>query len=323
MGFRLIDRLTNSYKSNNIRFFALLAILVVFTPTIINFIGWRVNYLNQVFVIIPIWIIAGLSLTIINGYGGEISLAQAALMGIGSYTTAILSTHGVSIYISIIIAIVFTMLGALLLSIPTMRVRGPYFVVVSMAFNGIFHQIVLNWIDLTRGPNGISGLPSYGKIPFWGTYLPWIVAAICVIVVWQISRSRFGKTLMAIRDDDLAASAIGIRVSFIKTISFLFSGVLASIAGILLSHLIGYVSPDYYTIDQSIFLLSMVLLGSVRKIEGVVLGAFMMVAIQELLRNYPSVQLLFYGLSMLIVISFVPHGIYATLESRLLNDKRS
>jgi len=295
----------------------LLALLVVIIPNLITLFGWRVNYLKQVYAIIPIWIIAGLSLTIINGYVGEISLAQAALMGLGSYASAILSTRGVPIYLAVVVAIIISMFGAFLLSIPTMRVRGPYFVVASMAFNGIFYQVVVNWIDLTRGPNGISGIPSYGRLPFWGTYLPWLVAAICLIFVWYLSNTRIGKSMMAVRDDDLAASAIGLKVTFIKTFAFVISGMLAGLAGILLGHLIGYISPDYYTIDQSVFLLTMVLLGSVRKLEGVILGALLMVAIQEFLRGYPSIQLLLYGLSMLIVIIFVPEGIYATIERRL------
>jgi branched-chain amino acid transport system permease protein len=293
--------------------------LIVLVPVLIRIVGWRTGYLIQVYAILPIWIIGGLSLTVITGYVGEISVAQAALMGMGAYVSALLSTNGVSLPISIGAALIAAVLGALILGVPTLRLRGPYFVVASMAFNGIFHQIVVNWIDVTRGPNGISGVPSYGRLPIIGTYLPWLIAIACLIAVWYLGQTRLGKSMMAVRDDELAASAIGLRVAFIKSIAFVFSGFIAGLAGVLLGHLIGYISPEFYTIDQSVFLLTMVLLGGVRKIEGAALGAVVMVVVQEVLRNFVFVQILFYGVIMLAVILFVPQGLWLAFEGKRRN----
>lgn len=291
-------------------------VLIAVAPILIRTIGWRPGYVTQVYTIIPIWIISGLSLTIITGYVGQISIAQAALMGLGAYGTAILSTRGVPIPFSVGAALTVAIIGAMILGLPTLRLRGPYFVVTSMAFNGIFYEIVVNWIDVTRGPNGISNVPSYGYLPVIGTYLPWGVALGCMAFVWYLGQTRLGKSMMAVRDDELAAGAIGLRVVFIKSIAFILSGVLAGTAGVLLGHLIGYVSPEFYNIDQSVFLLTMALLGGVRKIEGVVMGAIVMIIIQEVLQGFVYIQLLFYGVTMLAVILFVPQGLVSLFERK-------
>jgi branched-chain amino acid transport system permease protein len=234
-------------------------------------------------------------------------------MGFGAYTSAILTSYGVSPVLGVLGGLASAVLGALILGLPTLRLRGPYFIVSSMAFNGIFYEIVNNWGDLTNGPNGMS-VVSYSNVPIVGTYLTWFVALLCLGAVSYIGTTRLGKSMMATRDDELAADAIGLRVSLIKSIAFAISGLLAGLSGILLAHMIGYISPETFNLNQSVFLLTLVLLGGVRRIGGVILGTLLMVFAQEVLRDFVQLQLLLYGTTMLIVILFVPRGIISLFD---------
>lgn len=285
-------------------------------PLVIEALSWRTGYLLQVYALIPVWIIATLSLTIITGHVGQVSAGQAALMGIGAYTSALLSTKGVPLVAAIGAALLVSLLGATLLGLPTLRLRGPYFVVTSLAFNGIFYQLVNNWTGVTGGASGISSIPRYGGSVVFAGYLHWLVAGIVLLGVLALGRTRLGKSMMAIRDDEVAANAIGMRVIHVKLLAFMISGLIAGVSGVLMAHFIGFISPDFFTIDQSLLLLTMALLGGVRRPEGAVMGSILMVSIQELFRRFAELQLLFYGLTMLVVILFFPKGILSLFERR-------
>ncbi|HOQ98583.1 MAG TPA: branched-chain amino acid ABC transporter permease [Anaerolineae bacterium] len=287
---------------------------IVLAPSFTRGVGYRTGYFLQLYSLLPIWIAAALSLTMITGYIGEVSLGQGALMGVAAYVSAVLSTRGVPIVISVIAALVMAVIGAMILGFPTLRIRGPYFVVSSMAFNGMFYELALNWLPVTGGPSGISNVPSYALVPFIGQYVPWVVAAICMLAVWYIGQTRLGKSMMAVREDEMAAGAIGLRVAFLKSIAFLISGLVAGLAGVSLVHFVGFVSPEFYSINQSLLLLTMVLLGGARRVEGAVVGCLLMFIVQEVLRPFAEVQLLCYGVVMLLVVQFFPRGLVSLFE---------
>ncbi|HYF96170.1 MAG TPA: branched-chain amino acid ABC transporter permease [Symbiobacteriaceae bacterium] len=285
-------------------------------PWVIKGVGWRPGYLFQIVNLLPIWVLASLSLTVIAGFGGQVSVGQAGFMAIGAYGTGLLCTlAGWPWWAGVAAGTACAMVTALLIGIPTLRLRGPYFVMGSLAFGGIVYTIALNWIDLTGGPGGVRGVPAFalGSLDLGSDtalfYLLWGVAVLVMALLAGFQRTRLGKSLAAIREDELAANAVGIPVGLVKAVAFAVSGGLAGLSGALLAHFMQYISPDSFTVSQSLLFLTMVLIGGVDRISGAVVGSALLLAITELLRDLANVQLLVYGLIMLAVVLFMPAGV--------------
>lgn len=297
-------------------------LLVAVLPWIIQAAGWRPAYLFQVASLAAVWLIAALSETVIAGFGGQLSVGQAGFMAIGAYTTGLLTAqHGWPWWLGILAGVALSGVVALVLGFPTLRLRGPYFVMASLAFGGIVYTVAMNWIDFTGGPAGVRNVPapSLGPIDLGDEiylyYLLWIAAlAVTAAVAW-FSETRLGRSLMAIREDELAAAAVGIHTALIKSLGFVFSGCIAGFAGALLAHFIGYVSPDSFNVNQSLLILTQVLIGGIDRIAGAVVGTVVLLFVTEALRDFSDLQLLMYGVVMLIVILFLPRGIVGEATS--------
>ena len=251
-------------------------------------------YFKHILLICLIYSIAELSLNFVAGYIGQTSLGHAAFFGLGAYTSALLTQElHWSFWPALLAAGIVAALVGVPLGAPALRVRGPFLVVVTYGCGEVFKYVALN-LDITGGPAGLPGLisPSLGvsfndigatgKEPF--IVLALAMALFLAFFSQRIANSRVGQAFAAIREDEIAASAMGINVSYYKLLAFVLSAFFAGLAGSLLAHYLSFVSPDMLSSAESIMMLTMVVVGGARSIHGCFLGAFLLTILPEALR---------------------------------------
>ena len=281
------------------------------------------NYLLHIVVMINIYVILSLSLNLVVGMGGMMSLCHAALYGIGAYIgTQVMVNWGWSFFPATLLAVFGTALLSLVISIPSLRLKGDYFILGSLGFQSIVFIILYNWIDVTRGPYGISGIPSpsfFGFVicglPIWFAFSTAIML-VCVALIWQVMHSPFGRTLKAIRDDEIAAGSLGKNVSWFKIRTFALAAGFAAVSGMLFSGYMRYIDPTSFTIMESVFILSIIIIGGAGNLQGPIIGAVVLVTLPELLRflGMPdavaaNMRQVIYGLAMILLIQWRPQGL--------------
>ena len=281
------------------------------------------SYLLHIAVMINIYVILSLSLNLIVGMGGMMSLCHAAFYGIGAYIgTLAMVNWGWSFFPAVILAVSGTALLSFLISIPSLRLKGDYFVLGSLGFQSIVFVILYNWIDVTRGPYGISGIPSPGifgfeirGLPIWFAFSTVIMLA-CTVLIAVIMDSPFGRTLKAIRDDEIAAGSLGKNVPWFKIRTFALAAGFAAVAGMLFSGYMRYIDPTSFTIMESVFILSIIIIGGAGNLQGPIVGAVVLVVLPELLRflGMPdavaaNMRQIIYGLAIIILVRWRPQGL--------------
>jgi branched-chain amino acid transport system permease protein len=273
-------------------------------------------YLQQIVDLAAIFAIATLSLTLVSGIAGQLSLGQGAFMAVGAYGTSLLAVErDWPLWAAAIAACALCAVTGVLVGLPALRLRGAYLVMATLAFAGITYGVILNWTELTGGPQGVQGIPA--PAPFGEPivserdfyYLILVVLAASFALVAIVRRSYRGLRMRALRNDELAAMAVGVRPAYERTVAFALSGVLAGAAGSLLALFVGYISPDLFTIDQSVQILTMGLLGGMTSLLGAVVGAAAIQALAEALRDFSEYQLIAYGVAIVIVVTVLPDGI--------------
>lgn len=296
----------------------LLCILVLVTLAIP--LVTRDEYYLHTFIVGGIYILLVLGLNLILGYTGQLSLGHAAFYGIGGYTSALLvmALH-VPFWIALPLAGLVAGAAGLLLGFPALRLKGAYLVICTLAFVEIVHQILINWESLTRGPMGIPGVPSPAGFSIGSLvvdfsqkasyyYLVLLIVGAAVTVNYFLVRSRTGRALIAIREDQIAADMMGIDITFYKLLAFFCACFLAGIAGSLYVHYIGYVSPESFTLGESVNIVVMTILGGMGTIVGPILGAMGLTFLLEFMRALADYRLVLYGLILMIVIVLFPEG---------------
>lgn len=246
----------------------------------------------HILIITLIFSILALGQNVITGWAGMLTAGQAAFAGVGAYTSAILTMNYQMPWIaSFAIAGLFSAIVGALLALPCLRVRSDFLSLVTIAFNQLFYVIANNWMDLTRGPMGLTGVPSislFGWTPNGPTQQFWLMLAIAVllfIAVARLTRGATGRAWKMIRDDETAARSIGVNVTYYKVLAFAVGCALCGMAGSFYGHYLRLVSPDMFTLLDSLLLMQMVILGGLASIAGTVLGAFLMILIPEALRS--------------------------------------
>jgi branched-chain amino acid transport system permease protein len=260
------------------------------------------------------------------GQAGLFSVAHAAFYGIGAYATAIVAAdHGLSFVPALAIGALASAALSLLLGLLTLRVRGDYLVVSSFAFQLIVIAVIVNWPSFTHGPIGILGIRRPEILAADRDYLILclVLAAACVAVCVSISRSPFGRALRAARDDALAAAAVGKRVNHARLAIFVFSSGLAGLAGGLYAYYQGFVSPISFSIEVSVVVLAMVILGGLGRIRGAIVGVIILVLLPELISELDlssavvgPLQQIIYGSMLVAMMVIRPEGIVGTRRRR-------
>ena len=281
------------------------------------------EYILHLFILICFYTLLSQSLNLSAGFTGLISLAHAGFYGIGAYTTAILTTQfGFSFWLNIPLAMLISGAIAFVVSLIALRTVEDYFIICTLGIQVILFSIMNNWMGLTRGPLGIPGIPSIhlfgidldSKISFLTLSLFFV--AIIWFLLRNISKSGFGKTLKAISEDEIYTQSIGKNIYLSKIVSFTLSAMFAAIPGTLYAHYISYIDPTSFTVNESIFVLSIVIIGGLGNLTGSFLAAAFLVLLPEALRfvGMPdsiaaNIRQIIYGLILVIVMMTGRNGL--------------
>ena len=284
-----------------------------------------INFILLLVIYIGIYSILSLSLNLIAGYTGLLSLCHAAFFGIGAYTTAILMTGAkLDFWSAMLISGVISSLFGILIGLPTLRLKGDYLAIATLGFGEIVRNLMLNWDSLTRGPMGINNIPSPNILGFklipsqkWQyVILVWLFVIIIFFILNRIMHSRFGRALSAINDDEIAALAMGINTTKYKIISFSIGAFFAGIAGSLFAVFNQSVSPNTFDFMLSIMILCMVVLGGMGNYLAVIVGTVIIVTAGELPRLLgfsnvipPQTNQILFGLILVLMMIYRPQGI--------------
>jgi len=280
------------------------------------------EYLLHILILIGIYVILSVSLNLITGYAGLLSIAHAAFYGVGAYVAALLALKFHSPFLAnIACAVILSGLLGALVGIPSLRIRDDYFAIATFAFQVITFSVMNNWVAFTGGPMGLPGIPQpaiFGwKITTHYDFLI-VVFFLCVITLWishKIVSSPFGRVLKAVREDEIFAQAMGKNVASYKILIFVIGAGMASVAGVMYAYYISFIDPTSFTIMESIFIISIVIIGGAGNIWGSVLGAAVLVILPEALRflGMPSsiaanMRQIIYGALLVIFMLFRPQG---------------
>ena len=289
------------------------------------------DYLLHILVMISLYVILTTSLNLLIGFAGLFALSHAAFYAAGAYTTAILTTrYGLPFPIPMLVgAVIAAAIGALV-ALPALRIGSHYLVIVTLALQVIVLAVLLNGGHFTGGSDGIKGIPRielFGvTLGSPGSFLPLavVVAIVCFWVCWRLAHSPFGRALKAMRENEVATQAIGKNVVGMKLTAFAFSAGLASVAGSLLAQYYGFVGTEGFTVQETVFVLAMLILGGRANLFGSVLGATILVLLPQALKYVDlrpdlsdMMRQVIYGLMLILILRFRPQGILPEANTAL------
>lgn len=302
-------------------------IAVYFVLAAVSLIGpvFMDKYWQSVAVLAGIYIILGLSLNVIVGYAGMFQLGHAAFYGIGAYTAAILNVHfGIPILLLIPISAGVAGLFAFALTRPILHLRGDYLCIVTIAFGEIVRIVLKNDIfGITGGPNGISGIARpemFGfkfRDPIHYYYLIWVFVALSIFVVRRLENSRLGRAWNYVREDELAAEAMGVDTVRVKLAAFVIGSAWAGIAGLLYAARYRVIAPENFSFLESVIVFCIVVLGGTGSVSGVFVGTLGMVVLPEVFRPLKDWRDAWLGLAMVIMMILRPAGLWPSRRLRL------
>jgi branched-chain amino acid transport system permease protein len=260
------------------------------------------------------------SLNLLVGNTGQIGLSHGAFFGIGAYTSGVLSTTlGWSPWLGTLAALGAGACSAVLLGLPTLRLRGHSFAMATLGFNAIVSVLLVGCVGLTGGPNGLIGVPSYAigshllDTPTSFYPVTWLVVGVVMLGLLNLEGSRAGRALRALAASDVAAACSGVPVFRYKLIAFTLASTLAALAGALYVHQNNFASPDSFSFSTSVLLLVMVTVGGAGRFFGPVFGALMYTVLPELMHSFDDIETLVIGVAMIAVVGFLPGGIVASV----------
>ena len=280
-------------------------------------------YFLNLAILICIYGILGLSLNLVMGYTGLLSIAQAAFYGIGAYTAALLMMNaGFNFFLALIISMIITGLVALIIGLVLSKLESDYYALASLGFGVIVYSILLNWQSLTGGPIGIPGIPRPEILGFqFGNDLSFLILSVMLLaVVYAIAKlivnSSFGRILKAIREDEKAIQVFGYKTIYFKLTIFVIGAMLAAIAGSLYASYITYIDPSTFNVTEAIFIIAIIIFGGLASLRGSIFGAIALILLPELLRfvGFPDtvaaqMRQAVYGLLLILLMLYRPQGL--------------
>ena len=311
------------------------AITVVWLVFLASIPLWLGNpYILHVLVITGIFIVAAISLNLLLGYAGQLSLGHVAFFGIGAYASALVSLgFDVSffslkpkpVWVAMLAGIVAAGLCGWVIGRLAFKVRGAYFVIVSISFVEVVHLVAVNWVELTQGPMALNNIPplTLGSLTLWKkpeNY--WLVLAeivVCYVLVKRIVRSKAGRAMIALRENEPLATSVGVDVTRTLVLAAVVSAAMAGLAGALYAHYIRIVDPDVFLFIYTVTMVIMVVTGGKGTLAGPVVGGLVFGLMPEALRAFavgPEGQWILYGALMVLVVYFLPQGIVPALQAR-------
>lgn len=281
------------------------------------------EYFIHLAILFSIYAILGLSLNLVVGYTGLLSVAEAAFYGVGAYATALLMVAlGFNFFLAMFVGIIASAVSALLIGLVLSRFDGDYYALASLGFSVIVYSIFLNWQSVTLGPLGIPGIPKPSIFGFVisdnFTYLLMSLVFLggVYLICQGVVQSSFGRVLKAIREDEKAIEVFGYTTIYYKLIIFVVSAVIAAVAGSLYASYISYIDPSTFPVNESIFILAIIILGGLASLRGSIVGAAFLILLPEFLRfvGFPDdvaaqMRQAVYGLLLVLLMLYKPDGL--------------
>jgi branched-chain amino acid transport system permease protein len=325
--------------------YATAAFLIVAVIVPIVFYGNR--YWLDLAILIVTYTMLGFGLNIVVGLAGLLDLGYVAFYAVGAYAYALFAQNfGLSFWICLPLAGILAAFAGILLGFPVLRLRGDYLAIVTLGFGEIIRLILLNWQDLTGGPNGISGIPrpSFFGLPFNSSehgfaatfglsysathrtvFLYYVILALALLTNWVTLRLRrlpIGRAWEALREDEIACRALGINTTTTKLTAFAMGAMFGGFAGAFFATRQGFISPESFTFSESAFVLAIVVLGGMGSQLGVAVAATVMLGAFELFREFDQYRMLVFGAAMVAVMIYRPRGLVATRTPSVFLRKR-
>lgn len=275
-----------------------------------------------------VYIILALSLNLLIGVTGQISIGHAAFFGIGAYTSAILATRfGTGFVVTFILAGVIAGIFGFILGMPALKIKGYYLAIVTLGFCEIIRIIEMNWMSLTRGPLGISGIPPINifgllvddEIEYY--YLIFVMILVSYILLKNILNSRIGRGFLAIKENEIAAESMGINLFKYKVLSFTVSSVFAGCVGAFFAHYMTFIDPTIFTSEQSTLILVMVIFGGLGSLPGAVIGAIGITILPEVLRGFAQYRQIIYGFALIVMMLNMPNGLLGKVNLKHIQQR--
>jgi len=296
-------------------------------------------YLLQIVALCGINVILAVSLNLVNGFTGQFSIGHAGFMALGAYGSAMFSLHvgrgwvaglegaglpttlaaAPALLMALLLGGLLAALAGYLVGLPSLRLRGDYLAIVTLGFGEIIRVLILN-VDAVGGPRGLPGIPAWANV-FWVGL--GVVAVI--LLARHLAHSTHGRALFAIRDDEIAAEALGVDTTRYKVMAFVLGAFFAGVAGGLFAHFLSYLNPNSFTFIKSIEVIAMVVLGGMGSISGSVLAAILLTLLPELLRPVKEYRMVLYSTMLIVLMITRPQGLLGTRElslRRLLGRRR-
>lgn len=299
----------NNYLVNLICVLALYGVIFSLIST-----GVLNNYYQGIIVLIMINIILTTSLNLVTGILGQLTLGHAGFMAIGAYTSAIFTKYvdlpsGVEFFVALILSGILAAIFGIIIGIPALRLRGDYIAILTLGFGEMIRGLIIYFSDLTGGAKGFIGIDYYSTFS-----IVFIVTVFTIYVLNTLIKSRHGRAILAIREDEIAAEASGINIIYYKIFAFCISAFFAGIAGSLFAHYQMVLDPVKFNYNYSIEILIMVVLGGMGSMTGSIVATIILVAIPQVLIEFSQYRMLIYSLLLIIIMIFKPSGLFGRYE---------
>ncbi len=291
-------------------------------------LGLGNSYYLNVLVFVGIYSLITIGLSLLMGYTGQISLGHAAFFGLGAYTSGVLSTKfGVSPWLALLAGIFVTGGIAFLIAAPALKLKGHYLAMATLAFGYIVFIVFNQASSLTGGPSGFGQIPRFrlgnfllrSDVHYY--YLVWTLVIVVLLVSLNIIHSRVGRALRSIHEGELIANIMGVNTAKYKIQIFVLSAVYASLAGSLYAHFITFLNPTPFGFHFSIVLVAMVAVGGMASVWGAMIGAALLTILPEYLRAFQDYDILIYGSILLLIMMFLPQGLFAGILSLIKKER--
>ena len=285
-------------------------------------------YVFQILILCGINVILAVSLNLINGFTGQFSIGHAGFMAIGAYGSAMFSLHvgmrwvsalaaagvpqpiaqGLALVVALLLGGLLAALAGYLVGLPSLRLRGDYLAIVTLGFGEIIRVIILN-VDAVGAARGLPGIPG------WANFF-WVGLGVLAVILLSkhLAHSTHGRALFAIRDDEIAAEALGVDTTGYKVLAFVLGAFFAGLAGGLFAHYLSYLNPNSFTFIKSIEVIAMVVLGGLGSVSGAVLAAILLTLLPEVLRPVKDYRMVIYSLMLIVLMITRPQGLLGSRE---------
>ena len=298
------------YKYSSLGFLLLIVILFPFVMSM---------YQTNIMITALMYVVLGLGLNIVVGFGGLLHLGYAAFYAVGAYTYGLLYYHfGFNFWVCIPIGALFSAVFGILLGIPVLRLRGDYLAIVTLAFGEIVRLVLENWNDFSFGPSGIANIPRpllfghklrLAEVTNFTYFITIALTILTILIIRRIESSKVGRAWEAMREDEIACQAMGIDIMKTKLTAFSMGAIWAGIMGVLFAAKTTFINPASFTTWESIVILCVVVIGGMGSIPGVIAGALIFILTPEYLRAFSEYRMLIFGLALVIMMIFKPGGI--------------